>query len=72
MPTVERIAARAPRAALVLVMTSLLATMAFGQAAGSGAASYRKPPGALVAPGEDPSLILLYTGDVIGNVDACG
>ena len=72
MPTVERIAARTPRAALTLVVTSVLVTAAFGQAAESGSVSYRKPAGALVAPGEDPSLILLYTGDVIGNVDACG
>jgi hypothetical protein len=30
------------------------------------------PAGALVAPGEPPSLTLFYTGDVIGYVDPCG
>ena len=70
MPRKERIAARFASAALALTGTLILATTTYAQSTGS--VSFRKPPGALVAPGENPSLILLYTGDVIGNVDACG
>jgi len=55
-----------------MLATAALATAGYAQTAGSQVVSYRKPPGALIAPGEDPSVILLYTGDVIGYVDACG
>jgi hypothetical protein len=34
--------------------------------------SFRPPPGALIAPGEAPDLFVLFTGDVLGYVDACG
>ena len=34
--------------------------------------SYVLPPGALIAPGDDPTLTLLYTGNVVGYVDPCG
>jgi hypothetical protein len=34
--------------------------------------SYILPPGALIAPGDDPTITLLYTGNVVGHVDPCG
>jgi hypothetical protein len=36
------------------------------------ARSYKLPAGALIAPGDDPTLTLLYTGNVVGYVDPCG
>jgi hypothetical protein len=34
--------------------------------------SYILPAGALIAPGDDPTMTLLYTGNVVGYVDPCG
>jgi len=40
--------------------------------AASTARSLDPPGGVLVAPGNAPDLIFLYTGDVIGHVEPCG
>jgi hypothetical protein len=34
--------------------------------------SYVLPPGALIAPGDSPTITMLYTGNVVGYVDPCG
>ena len=34
--------------------------------------SYVLPPGALIAPGDSPTITMLYTGNVVGFVDPCG
>ncbi len=44
---------------------------AAGRAASTG--RFLEPPGgALVAPGNAPDLVLLYTGDVLGFLEPCG
>ena len=48
------------------------AAPAAAPAAAAGAATLAPPEGALVGPGPAPSLILLYTGDVIGYIEPCG
>lgn len=52
-----------------LFVTAAAATLAQSTATGD---SYKKPPGALIAAGDAPELILLYTGDVIGYLEPCG
>ena len=42
------------------------------QAAALSARSLEPPGGVLVAPGNAPDVIFLYTGDVIGYVEPCG
>lgn len=73
-----RVASRAES----VLFASLLAAWAAPAAAGAGdpaegrtASTGRRlePPGAvLVAPGNAPDLVLLYTGDVLGYLEPCG
>jgi len=43
-----------------------------GAPAGPEVPSYLPPPGALIAPGKDPTLTILHTGYVVGYVEPCG
>lgn len=52
-----------------LFVAAAAATLAQTAPAGE---SYKKPPGALIAAGDAPEMILLYTGDVIGYIEPCG
>lgn len=56
----------------LVFLAAVAAGGVFAQGSQPVGGSYTKPAGVLIAPGENPSLIVLYTGDVIGHVDACG
>jgi hypothetical protein len=64
-------------ATLVLAMAPLAAPLP-AQSEGTvdpgnpAARSYVQPPGALIAPGDSPTITMLYTGNVVGYVDPCG
>jgi len=64
-------------ATLVLAMAPL-ASPSLAQSGGTvdpgtpSGRSYVLPPGALIAPGDNPTITMLYTGNVVGYVDPCG
>jgi hypothetical protein len=58
--------------AAVAILSALSATAVSGQQPATHGRSILPPAGTLVAPGEAPSLAILFTGDVIGYVDPCG
>lgn len=58
--------------AAVAILSALYATAVSGRQPTAQGRSILPPTGALVAPGEAPSLAILFTGDVIGYVDPCG
>lgn len=64
-------------AVLAASATGTWAQEAVPRPAGSASAnvlnrSLSPPGGALIAPGTDPDVTLLYTGNVIGYVEPCG
>ncbi len=75
---------RFPRPAAVVLGVAMLLAMAGAEAQENPAApatppapppvarSLEPPAGALVAAGNAPDVIFLYTGDVIGYIEPCG
>ena len=67
---------RAARAFLVAALLGASAAWAQDTARAPAsqlpARSLDPPPGAIVAAGNPPDLIFLYTGDVIGYIEPCG
>ncbi len=72
----ERLTRGRLRLAAVALTLAVTATWSGGallaQEEVAGQASYRTPRGSLIAPGAPADLTLLYTGDVVGYLDACG
>jgi hypothetical protein len=58
--------------AVAMAGASLAQSDGAAEAGAPASRSYILPPGALIAPGDDPSITLLYTGNVVGYVDPCG
>jgi len=64
-------------ATLVLAMaawagSSLAQSDGIADAGKPAGRSYVLPSGALIAPGDNPTITMLYTGNVVGYVDPCG
>lgn len=58
--------------AVALTGASLAQSGGAADAGAPASRSYMLPGGALIAPGDDPAITLLYTGNVVGYVDPCG